>query len=73
MIEDLDAERSKLNNNEPRINRGIELLLRNRRRESLSSKTFKMAFGKVIALFKREFNFYFEVSLGIKKQNSQEK
>lgn len=72
MIEDLDAERSKLNNNDPRINRGIELLLRNRRRESLKSKTFKVAFGKMIALFRREFHFYFEVSLNIKKKNSQE-
>lgn len=73
MIGDQDDERSNLNSKDSRINRGIELLLRNRRRESLKSKMFKVCFGKMISLFKREFHFYFEISLDIRKQNSQEK
>jgi len=33
MIRDQEDERSKLNKSEPEINRGIELLLRNRRKK----------------------------------------
>jgi hypothetical protein len=69
MIEDQEEGKSKLNKSEPQINRGVELLLRNRRRKkSLEPKTFQMRFGKMISLFRREFHFYIEFHFDIKKK-----
>ena len=68
MINDQEEGKSKLNKSEPQINRGIELLLRNRRRKSLDPKTFQMRFGKMISLFRREFHFYIEFHFDIKKK-----
>jgi hypothetical protein len=50
------------------INRGVELLLRKRRRKPESPKTFQLSFGKMVSLFKREINIYFEFSFDIKKK-----
>jgi hypothetical protein len=50
------------------INRGVELLLRKRRREPEAPKTFQLSFGKMVSLFRREINIYFEFSLDIKKK-----
>jgi hypothetical protein len=60
--------RSKLNRSEPEINRGVELLLRNRRRRSVQPKTFQVKFGKMISLFRREFHFYVEFHFDIRKK-----
>ena len=68
MINDQGDERSKLNNSEPQINRGIELLLRNRRRKSLRPKTFQVKFGKMISLLRREFHFFIEFHFDIRKK-----
>ena len=62
------AEKSNLNNDEPHINRGVELLLRNRRRNQDHPKTFQIKFGNMIALFKREFVFHFNFYLDIRKK-----
>ena len=67
MIDDLDDERSKLNKNELQINRGVELLLRNRRRRESKPKTFQIKFGKMISLLKREFHFFIEFHFDIEK------
>jgi len=70
MIRDQEGGKRKLNNQEPNINRGFELMLRqhNRREEKPQPKTFQIMFGKMVSLFKREFHFYFEISLDIKKK-----
>jgi hypothetical protein len=68
MTDDLDDEKSKLNKNEPQINRGIELLLRNRRRRESRPKTFQVRFGKMISLFRREFHFYIEFHFDVRKK-----
>ena len=68
MINDQDDEKSKLNNNDPQINRGVELLLRNRRRRSNQPKTFQVKFGKMISLFRREFHFFIEFHFDIRKK-----
>jgi len=68
MIEDLDDEKSKLNKSEPQINRGVELLLRNRRRTSERPKTFQVKFGKMISLFRREFHFFIDFHFDIRKK-----
>jgi hypothetical protein len=68
MTRDQEDERSKLNKSEPQINRGVELLLRNRRRKSLTPKTFQVKFGKMISLFRREFHFFIEFHFDIRKK-----
>jgi hypothetical protein len=75
MTKEREVERRKLNRSDLRINRGFELMLRqhNRRENQLEPKSFKVRFGKLISLFKREIHFNFELSLDIKKINSREK
>jgi hypothetical protein len=68
MINDQDDEKRKLNNSEPEINRGVELLLRNRRKRALKPKTFQVKFGKMISLFQREFHFFIEFNFDIRKK-----
>ena len=68
MIDDQEDAKNKLNKSEPQINRGVELLLRNRRRRSLEPKTFQVKFGKMISLFRREFHFYIEFHFDVKKK-----
>ena len=65
---DQEDEKKKLNNSEPRINRGIELLLRDRRRKSSKPKTFQMKFGKMTSLFRREFHFFIEFHFDVRKK-----
>tara|TARA_B100000902_G_scaffold316540_1_gene307885 strand:+ start:818 stop:1024 length:207 start_codon:yes stop_codon:yes gene_type:complete len=64
MTEDLEDEKKDLNKNKPEINRGFELLLRNRRKKP-KPKTFEVKFS----FFDREIAF----SLDIKKRNTLEK
>jgi|TARA_Y100000996_G_C22134572_1_gene483652 hypothetical protein len=68
MTEDQEEEKSPLNNPELQINRGVELLLRNRRRIPPKPKTFQIKFGNLIALFNREIVFHFDFYLDIKKK-----
>jgi hypothetical protein len=68
MTEDQEEEKSPLNNPELQINRGVELLLRNRRRIPPKPKTFQVKFGNLIALFNREIVFHFDFYLDIKKK-----
>ena len=68
MTNDQEDEKKKLNNNELHINRGVELLLRNRRKREESPKTFYVKFGKMISLFQREFSCFIEFHFDIKKK-----
>ena len=68
MTEDLEDEKKSLNNDKPEMNRGVELLLRNRRRKPDPPKTFQVKFGKLIALWNREIIFHFNFYLDIKKK-----
>ena len=58
MIEDQEEEAAKsdLNKDDSEINKGVELLLRNRRREE-PSKTFQVKF----CIFNREVTFYVNI------------
>jgi len=67
MTKDQEGKGSKLNKSEPQINRGVELLLRNRRKSS-APKTFQMKFGKMISLFRREFHFFIEFHFDVRKK-----
>ena len=68
MTNDQEEEKNKLNNSDPQINRGVEILLRNRRRKSEKPKTFQVKFGKMISLFGREFHFFTEFHFDIRKK-----
>ena len=67
MIDDLDGEKKALNKPDPHLNRGVELLLRNRRRAE-PPKTFQVKFGNMVSLFKRDFVFHFNFYLDIRKR-----
>ena len=67
MTDDQEDEKKDLNNDKPlEINRGVELLLRNRRKQT-KPKTFQVKFGKLISLWNREIVFHFNVYLDIRK------
>ena len=52
----------------PEINRGVELLLRNKRRKPEAPKTFQLRFGKMVSFLNREIHFSFDMILDIKKK-----
>ena len=68
MTEDQEEEKKILNNDKPELNRGVELLLRNRRKKPDPPKTFQVKFGKLIALWNREIIFHFNFYLDIRKK-----
>ena len=67
MTENQEDEKKDLNNDKPEINRGVELLLRNRRKKPDKPKTFQVKFGKLVSLWNREIVFHFNVYLDIRK------
>ena len=68
MKDDQEDAKKDLNKNEPlEINRGVELLLRNRRKKPDKPKTFQVKFGKLISLWNREIVFHINVYLDIRK------
>ena len=56
----------KTNNLLPEIDRGVELLLRNKKGR-IEPKTLQFRLNKMISLFKREFYFNIDFSFDIKK------
>ena len=68
MTEDQEEGKSNLNKSDPHINRGVELLLRNRRRKPDPPKTFQVKFGNMVALFRREIVFHLNFYLDIRKK-----
>ena len=67
VTEDREGEKKTLNKDKPEINRGVELLLRNRRKKPERSKTFQVKFGKLVSLWNREIVFHLNVYLDIRK------
>ncbi len=68
MTDGQEDEKKDLNNDKPlEINRGVELLLRNRRKKPDKPKTFQVKFGKLVSLWNREIVFHFNVYLDIRK------
>ena len=68
MTEDQEDEKKVLNNDKPEMNRGVELLLRNRRKKPERPKTFQVKFGKLISLWNREIVFHVNFYLDIRKK-----
>ena len=68
MTENQEEEKRTLNKSTPEMNRGVELLIRNRRRKPERPKTFQVKFGKLIALWNREIVFHINFYLDIRKK-----
>ena len=73
MTEDQEEEKSPLNkiksdSDSLKLNKGVELLLRNKRRAQ-KPKTFQVKFGNMISLFSREIHFYLDFHLDIRKSS----
>ena len=69
VTEDREDEKKDLNKDKPlEINRGVELLLRNRRRKPEAPKTFQVKFGNLFSFFDREIVFHFNFYLDIRKK-----
>ena len=68
MTEDQEDAKSSLNKSDSHINRGFELLIRNRRRKPEPPKTFQIKFGKMVSLFRREIVFHLNFYLDIRKK-----
>ena len=67
MTKDQEDAKKTLNKDKPEINRGVELLLR-RRRKPEKPKTFQVKFGNMISFFKREIVFHLNFYLDIRKK-----
>jgi len=67
MTENQEDEKKDLNNDKPEINKGVELLLRNRRKRE-APKTFQVKFGNMFSFLKREIVFHFNFYLDIRKK-----
>ena len=69
MTEDQEDVKKDLNKDKSlEINRGVELLLRNRRRKPEAPKTFQIKFGNMFSFFRREIVFHFNFYLDIRKK-----
>jgi len=68
MTKNQEGKEELLNNDKSplKMNRGFELLLRNKTRRE-QPKTFQVKFGKMVSLFKREFHFFLDISFDIRK------
>jgi len=73
VTEDQEEEKSPLNkiksdSDSLKLNKGVELLLRNKRRVQ-KPKTFQVKFGNMISFFNREIEFYLDFHLDIRKSS----
>ena len=64
-----EREENPLNNEDDslQINKGVELMLRNRTKED-PPKTFQIKFGQMVSFFKRELHLSFDIMFDIKKK-----
>ena len=68
MTESQEGEKRILNKDKPEMNRGVELLLRNRRKKPEKPKTFQVKFGKLVSFWNREIVFHINFYLDIRKK-----
>ena len=70
VTENLEGEEKFLNNPEPTLNKGLELLLRRRSKpeEPEKPKTFQVKFGNLISLWNREIVFHLNFYIDLRKK-----
>ncbi len=59
---------NKTTSDQSHINRGVELLMRKRRKKSSVPKTFQVRFGKMLSFLNREVELYFNFYLDFRKK-----
>lgn len=67
----MQKEELNSSNNGLQINRGVELLLRNRKKRRDAQeppKSFRVTLGKSLSFFKREIQFHFDAFIDIKRK-----
>lgn len=72
MKKDQEGEESPLNKEDldtPRMNRGFELLLRNKKRRE-PPKTFQLKFRKSLSIFGRRVEFFLDTNLDVRKKEN---
>lgn len=72
MTKGQEEEKKSINNEEldsPTMNRGFELVLRNKKRRE-PPKTFQVKFGKMVSFLRREFHFFLDIQFDIRKKES---
>ena len=72
MTKNLEEREDPLNNQKsdtPSMNKGFELLLRNKKRRE-PPKTFQFKFGKMVSLLSREIHFFLDIQFDIRKKES---
>jgi len=57
-----------VNGKDIHINKGVELLLRGDPKPKEEKNTWEVNFGKMVTLFKKEYHFFFKVSLKVKRK-----
>ena len=70
MTKNLEEREDPLNNQKldtPSMNKGFELLLRNKKRRE-PPKTFQFKFGKMVSLLSREIHFFLDIQFDIRKK-----
>lgn len=64
---DLDERKSP----DFQINKGVELMLRNKTKKEEKPKTFQIKFGKMVSFLRREFHIFLDFSFDVRKQKNQ--
>ena len=54
---------------ELQINKGVELMLRNKTKHKGEPKTFQIRIGKMVSILQREIHIFLEFSFDMRKQN----
>ena len=70
MTKNLEEREDPLNNQKldtPSMNKGFELLLRNKKRRE-PPKTFQFKFGKMVSFLSREIHFFLDIQFDIRKK-----
>ena len=68
MTENPEGKKRVLNKDKPEINRGVELLLRNRRAVKPQPNILQVKLQNVFSIFRREISFKLEFHLNISKK-----
>mgnify|MGYP001441141831 FL=1 len=68
MTENPEGKKRVLNKDKPEINRGVELLLRNRRAIKPQPNILQVKLQNVFSIFRREISFKLEFHLNISKK-----
>jgi len=50
------------------INKGVELMLRNKTKKEEEPRTFQVKFGKMVSLLRREFHIFLDFSFNVRKK-----